>query len=266
MTQIYRQIVNLPFLYINGLEISNNATTPNTKLDVAAGICRDSTNSFDLNLGNFNSQVSDEQDANASTTINAAANGLNGLDTGSLAASTLYYVYVIADALTGSPTGALLSATGPSTGPLMPNNYSAYRHIGYAITDGSSNFLLAYVSGNNNARTLMFDAPQATAITAGNATSYTDVVLTAFVPPVQNTPVYIASALTPGAAGRTLKLQPVNATGDAITVTGQVNAVIVTSTDKLMARLESGAPKIAYKVANSGDAVALNVAGFDFYI
>lgn len=264
--QTYRQIVNLPFLYVNGLEISNNATTPNTKLDVAAGICRDSTNTFDLNLGNFNSQVSATQSADVSTTINAAANGVNGLDTGSLAASTVYYVYVIADTLNGEPTAALLSANAPSTGPLMPNNYNAFRHVGYAVTDASSHFLLAYVSGNNNARTLMFDAPQATAVTAGNAASYTDVVLTAFVPAVQNTPVYIASNFNPGAASRTLSLQPVNATGDAVTIIGQVTSVHITSINKVMARLETGAPKIAYKVSNSGDAAALNVAGFDFYI
>ena len=48
----------IPF-YVNGLGISNNATTPNTKLDVAAGTCLDSTGTFQMSL-------------NASVTIDAS--------------------------------------------------------------------------------------------------------------------------------------------------------------------------------------------------
>ena len=55
----------IPF-YFNGLGLSNDATTPNTKLDVAPGSCLDSTGTFQLTLS-------------SAVVINAAANGLNGL-------------------------------------------------------------------------------------------------------------------------------------------------------------------------------------------
>ncbi len=245
------QYGQVPWQYANGLLISNNSTTPNTKLDVASGSILDSTGVYQL--------VSD-----ASITINAAANGLNGLDTGSLAASTVYYVYLVADPVTQLPIGAMVSA---SATPLMPFGYSAYALIGYVTTDASSHFLLGYwTAGNSSRRSFVYDAPQATSVTAGNATSYTAVALTAFVPAVQNTPVSMAYSFTPGAASRTLSLTPGNATGAAVTITGQVTSVVVSGNASVFARVTSSVPEVDYKVANSGDAVALNVAGYDFFI
>src|SRR5580692_3582295 len=94
MTQL-DPIINQPFLYVNGLLVSNDATTPNTVLDIAAGQCRDSNNVIDMILGDFLNEGYGTD--NSSTSLNAAVNGLNGLDTGSLAASTMYAVYIIAD-------------------------------------------------------------------------------------------------------------------------------------------------------------------------
>jgi hypothetical protein len=252
MTAVYRQFGQVPFSYANGLGLSNNATTPNTKLDVAAGSILDSTQAFQLTLG-------------SSVTINAAANGLNGLDTGSFAASTVYAVYLVADPVTQQATGAVISAS--LTGPLMPFGYSAYALIGYAVSDASTHFLKGYwTAGNSTSRLFMYDAPQATAITAGAATSYTAIDLSALVPKVDNLPVWIYSDLTPNAAGDTLKLQPTGATGDAITITGQVTTVHVTTSSLLYAKLSSSLPKVSYKVSSGTDAVAIDVAGFQFFI
>jgi hypothetical protein len=112
----------------------------------------------------------------------------------------------------------------------------------------------------------MYDAPQATAITAGNATSYTAIDLSAFVPAVASTPVFIDSALTPAAASQTLKLQPAGGTGDAVTITGQVAAVVVSSQSLVIAQLASGDPKVSYKVSNGAAAAAINVGGYQFAI
>lgn len=271
MTQNASPIVNLPFLYINDMRVSNNTTTPNTKIDVAAGICRDQNNIYDINLGDYLG-LNASGTANSVTTINAAVSGINGIDTGSFAASKVYYVYVVADPVSGNATGCMISLAAPATGPLMPFGYSIYRHIGFAVSDSSVHFLLFYQSGNNNARIFTYDAPQATAVTAGNATSYTAVDLSALVPTPssaltsRNVPVNISYSFTPGAASRTLKMQPVLATGDAVTITGQVTSVIVSGIAQVLAQLASAKSEINYKVANSGDAVALNVAGFNFYI
>lgn len=247
----YKSYNQALFPYAYGLGLSNNATTPNTKLDVAVGSILNSTKEFQINL-------------DTAVTIDATANGLNGLDTGSLAASTMYYVFAISDPQAYNTPGCMISA---SSTPLMPYGYSAYAVIGYVATDSSAHFLKGYWTDDKSSlRTFMYDAPQATAITAGNATSYTAVSLAGLVPAVENTPVYINSALTPNAAADTLKMQPEAGTGDAVTITGQVAAVPVTTQSLVMATLDSSVAKINYKVSAAGAAAAINVAGYQFAI
>jgi hypothetical protein len=250
----YRKFPYGSFLpdYANGLAISNNATTPNTKLDVATGTILDSTGTFQIGL--------DE-----AVTINAATVGLNGIDTGALAASTVYAVYIVCDPVSLQPSGAMISLS--YTQPYLPEGYGFFALIGFVTTNSSSQFLKGYwTAGNDTRRTFVYDAPIATAVTAGNATSFTAVTLTAFVPAVDNTPVSVAYAFTPGAASRTLNLTPANGVGNAVTITGQVTSVVISGNASVFSKLASGVPEIDYKVANSGDAVALNVAGYDFFI
>lgn len=254
MTAVYRQFGQVPFSYVNGLRISNDATTPNSVLDVAIGTILDSTQTFQLSLS-------------TAATLSSAKSGLNGLDTGTVAASTLYYVYLVADPVTLQATGLIMSLALASTGPLMPFGYSAYALLGHVVTDSSSHFLPGiWSAGDSSRRTFIYDAPQATSITAGAATTYTAIDLTALVPAVDKIPVYINSAFTPGAASRTLKLQPTGGTGDAITITGQVTSVIVTSSNYLFSRLVTAKPEISYIVSNAGDAANIKVAGFDFFL
>lgn len=241
-----------PFLYASGCQITNDATTPNTKLDVAIGQVRDSNDVLDIVL-------------TTALVIDATVNGFNGLDTGALAASKVYAAYLIADSTNNHPVGAILTLAS-NTAPLMPFGYDSYRLIGFAVTDSSVHFLKMYVSGIGSGRQLLFDAPQATAITAGNATSYTAIDLSAIVPPVNNIPVNIFSALTPSAAGRGVFLQPANATADAIVNLGQVTSVVLNSYNVLFAQLVTSLSKINYKVSNASDAVAIKVAGFTFTI
>jgi hypothetical protein len=198
-------------------------------------------------------------------TINAANTGLNGIDTGSFAASKVYAVHLVADPVTQQVSGAMLSLS--ATAPLLPIGYGSFALIGYAVTDSSVHFLKGYwTAGNSSSRLFMYDAPQATAITAGAATSYTAIDLSALVPNADNLPVWISSAFTPGAASRVLNLTPAGATGDAIAITGQVVSVVVTSNSLVLAKLSSSLPKVSYKVSNAGDAAAINVAGYQFFI
>lgn len=246
------QYAQVPWHYANGLKISNDATTPNTKLDVAIGTIMDSTGVYQIEL-------------DTAVVINAATTGRNALDTGSLAASKVYTVFVIGDPVDANVTSCLLSLS--ATAPLMPFGYSVFAKIGYIVTDSSVHFLKGYwTAGNSTLRSFVYDAPQATAVTAGAATSYTAVALTALVPPIEDTPVSMAFAFTPGAASRTLKMTPGNGTGDAVTITGQVVSVIVSGNAEVFSKVTSAVPEIDYKVSNAGDAVALNVAGFDFFI
>lgn len=237
----------IPF-YFNGLGLSNNATTPNTKLNVATGSCLDSTGTFQLTLS-------------AAAVIDATTTGLNGLDTGSLAASTVYKVFLVSDPITQQASGAMIST---SATPLLPYGYSAYALIGYVTTDSSSHFLLGYWSDNDSARRVFtYDAP-IIALNAGTQTGYTGVALTSFVPPVANTQVNMYMLFAANAAGNAANLQGYNSTGDQITViapvaTGTANT---TANVNVLAQLNSSAPSIKYKVA--AGSLSLYVCGYVF--
>jgi len=70
---------------------------------------------------------------NVSLTINSAATGANGLDTGTLAASTWYSQWVIWN---GTTVAGLLSLS--ATAPTMPSGYTHKARVGWIRTDGTA--------------------------------------------------------------------------------------------------------------------------------
>lgn len=241
-----------PWQYANGLKITNDGTTPDEIIDIAVGSIMDSTGVYQLNV-----------DSVLSPSI--ASSGLNGLDAGTVAASSVYAVYLVADPVTQQEIGAVFSLS--LTGPLMPFGYSAYALIGFVVTDATSDILLGtWTAGNGSQRMFYYDAPIATAVTAGNATSYTAVSLAAFVPAIQDTEVLVNYAFTPNAASDTLKMTPGNGVGDFVTITGQVASVVVSDNTEVLAKVTSSVPEIDYKLSTGSAAVAINVAGFSFNI
>lgn len=254
-TANYAQYGQYSPYYINGLGLSNDATTPHTLLDVAPGSCLDVTGSYQLTLSN-------------SVVINSAFNGLNGLDTGTIAASSVYAVYAVWDPITQNVAGAMISLS--LTAPHMPYGYSAYLLIGYVVTDSSSYFLKGYWSaGNGSLRTFTYDAVQASAVTAGAATTYTNVNLITLVPNVANTPVQVYTAFTPNAAGDTLSLQAGNATGAQAVVSAQA-AHVITTISTILAQPVSItsviSPVINYKLSTASASVAVDVAGYQWFV
>lgn len=249
---------DLPY-YINGLGISNDATTPNTVLDIAAGSCLDSTGTFQLN-------------SNSVIKINAAVNGLNGLDTGTFAQNTVYAVYMVWDPVTLQPNGAMISLS--LTAPLMPFGYSAFLLIGYATTiSNAAHFLPGYwTAGNSTVRTFTYDAFQATAVTTGASTSYANVNLIHLVPNVNNTPVSIYTNFSANGAADTLSLQCGNGTGDQVIITAPVVAgtAHVTTLSTVLSQsvviTSVSSPVINYKVSSGSDAVAIDVAGYTWFV
>lgn len=109
--------------HLAGFCLANNATTPATKIDIAAGVATDSGNSMLI--------------AAAAGTINCATSGVNGLDSGALAASAWYHVFAIA-----KPDGASAYLASLSAGaPALPSGYGYARRIGSFRTDASSAIL-----------------------------------------------------------------------------------------------------------------------------
>lgn len=243
----------LSYLYAYGCIAANNATTPNTQIDMSMGQVRDSNDNVDIVIATL-------------FTIDATVNGYNGLDTGSLGASLMYDIYAISDSYGHNPSGYIMTLDSNSV-PLLPQGYDSYRKVAYWPTDSSSHFLKGYMTGVSNDRGFTYDAPAAS-VSAGNATSYASglISLLNVVPNVNNLPVNLQAAFTPNAANDTLKMQGGASTGDAYTFNGQVASVALYCDAVILAQTVSSAPKYAYKVSAGTDAVTITVQGFKFTI
>jgi hypothetical protein len=114
--------------YIDGLILSNDAGDVDHDIAIAAGISRDSTNVIALALA---AAITKRLDA-----AWAAGTGNGGIDTGSIGASAVYYVWLIRKDSDAS-IDALFSLS--ATAPTMPAGYTYKRRIGTMLTDGSSN-------------------------------------------------------------------------------------------------------------------------------
>lgn len=77
--------------------------------------------------------------APTSLTVTTSVSGVGGLDTGTVAASTFYYVYLV------NGVSLIASISGTS-----PTGYTVYRKVGAFYTDGSSNVFKAYYYGETN--------------------------------------------------------------------------------------------------------------------
>lgn len=240
------QIVNLPLLYVNNLQLSRAG---NTSLTIAAGQCRDSSNIYDITVA-------------SALTLNAANTGANGIDTGSLAASKMYAVYIIADPTENNVPAALLSLS--LTAPVLPTGYSISRIIGYWGTDGSTYFYIGEYVGNNNQRRFYYDALLATPITAGASNTFAAVVLTNLVPPVAEAEADFYMNFAANAAADTAAFRPTgsSSTNGQHIMTAQVAGATahLDQKVKLAYRTASGVPGIDYKV--SAGTIAVDLEGF----
>jgi hypothetical protein len=152
---------------IGGLILSNDGGAPNTKLDISAGYATSDDVSTVMSLGAF---------SKTTTGTFVAGSGNTGLDTGAIAASTWYAVYLIQN--TTTVTNDILFSTSFSA-PTMPSGYTVKRRIGAFKTDGSSH-ILAFTQVNNEFWWAVAPIDVNTSSQGTGATQYT----LAGVPPV----------------------------------------------------------------------------------
>jgi hypothetical protein len=189
--------------YLAGLGLSNDATAPNTKLDVAAGVCADSTNVRMLSV--------------TASTIDCGTVGANGLDAGSLANNTWYHVFAIGKT---DGTTALLAST--SATPTLPSGYMLKRRIGSFKTDGSAHIIPFSQNGDE----FLWKTPP---IDQSVSLGTTSALYTISVPPgVQTNALFAGSAIAGSSASilfqspaqNTLAVAGEGAGSDLIVVTG----------------------------------------------
>jgi len=241
------QIVNSYYPMVDGLSLT---WASNTTLTLASGTCRDSTNKFDITVP-------------SALTLNAAITGVNGIDTGSFAASKCYAIFVIDDTGKTNTPKVLMSLS--STAPVLPGGYDVFRRIGWAFSDGSTHFILAYQSGSGISRQYFFDEP-ISAISAGTSATFLAVDLSQKVPAVDKLPIKLQLDLTPNAANDAgyVRTGGSSATNGAV-MYGSVAAKKSSQELDVVAKLVTSAPTIEYKVTASGSLNAL-ILGFIDYL
>ena len=121
----------LPKGYFWGFTLSKNSTTPHTDIDITQGVCQDSTNTQVITTTTTMTK--------RTSTAWVAGTGNGMLDTGTFAANTTYYAYVISGTA-GTDFISSLSATTPA----LPTGYTVFKQIGSFSTDSST--YINYVS------------------------------------------------------------------------------------------------------------------------
>lgn len=264
-------VIDVPFLYKYGLKIQNSTVSPETKLSILSGFCRDYKNNIDIDLGDNNPNA-EGSITSAPVRVDNTINGPGGLSPGeSVTPNTMYAIYIVADSRSYLPISAL--ATNSFNvflvpGPGMPAGYDSWRFIGFWPTDSSSHWQTGYYFGLGSDLTFVYDTPQATPITSGSSSTYANVDLSGLVPLYEDIPVSLYTVFTPGVAGDTLSLRAGDSSstfGQAI-ITGQVSGINVTSISSVLAQRVAisppiPSPTVQYKVSGA-DTVAIYVAGF----
>jgi len=133
--------------------------------------------------------------------------GNGALDSGSIAASTWYHVYLIKRTDTGVVD--VLVSLSPSA-PTMPASYTERRRIGAMMTDGSSFWLLFHQLGDE----FLWDVTINDVNVVNLGTTSTLYPLT--VPPGVQVNAMVRVSLTSGTAGTVVLVTSPNASAEAI--------------------------------------------------
>ena len=228
-------------LYIVGLDQSVDDVA---LLSVAAGQARDSTNCFDIVVAN-------------PLSINFAAVGAGGLDTGTVAINSGYYIYVLYD-----QTQALLPAACASLNsvtPVLPTTfgvgYSHYRLVGFITTDGSGELIVSTAATGAVSGFVQLDNP-IEVLTAGTAIVATDVDLSAAVPAVGVARVTLQADFLPNAPANTATIGNYDISGlvAAVNQSEQVHTLVINV---------AGVPSISYFLSTASAALTLTVLGYE---
>lgn len=181
-------------------------------------------------------------------TANITASGSNGLDTGSESSSTWYSIWLIAKS--DGTIDSLLSIS--STSPTMPSGYTYKLRVGWVRNNSSSDFV-GFFQYNNEA----WLYPAVEVVSAGNATSPTDVDLSSVIPPTARVFIGEFTILSATSSTRRLEVRP-NGFTEAWTYVFKRND----GTGAVLSVITDSSRLIEYNVSDSGDAAYIMSRGY----
>lgn len=263
-------VYSLPHLYTQGMNISVASTTV---IAIAPGQCRDMNNDIDMPISFPNLQGNTYppvlfQNYLQPLFLNSAVKGANGLDSGTLAASSNYLIYIIGDSRGYNQVAGLISLYS-NANPIMPEGYDSFLLIGFVSTDSSTHFTAASVLNYKNARAFYL-SPAVSVLSAGNATTFTGVDLNSAIALGTDTGViaYLQANFTPATVGDYYQLRPTGGgtgTSNLVTVTGIAAATPQTQYLQVLCGVNgSSHTSIDYLVSSSSDALTLLVVGYTY--
>lgn len=240
--------------YIYGFNCTLNGTTPNTKLDLGVGACSDSTDTIDMVLS-------------TAVVINTAVVGAGGIDTGTLGASSFYYIHVIGDSSGFNQPTAMISLS--KTAPIMPYGYDSFRVVDIKKTDGSSHFVVSYTEGAYGDRMFWYDAPVTVYSGAGTGGStFVSHSIADAVPPLAISNVQFVVVLTPNTAGNIVYLRPTGsaaANGIAL-MSAAVKSVVQVNDLNCESFVAGGVSSIDYRTDEAADTITMSVKSFTYNV
>jgi hypothetical protein len=130
--------------YLAGLTLSTAGGS--ATFTVGPGVGTDSTNAFMMTLVSSISKT---------TGAWAVGSGNGGLDTGTIANSTWYHVYLIMRQDTGAVDVLISTSASSPALPTLPAIYNSYRRIGAMLTNASGQWTLFHQLGDE----FLWDAP-----------------------------------------------------------------------------------------------------------
>ncbi len=236
---------------ITGFQVTNNATTPNTKIDVGVGSALATDGQNYITLGD-------------AVTIDAGVNGVNGLDTGDQAASTWYNIFVVGSSNNNKQTCMMISTS--ATDPVLPEGFDIFKKVGMIYSDASTHFLLGFWVGDSNFRQF-FHAASVKVLNDGTSATLAAISLDTAVPPVQNTPVYIQDEFTPATANDYVSYFPGDSTETVGPRTyGSVAAKMNGGQHRVLSRLASSVAKVKYINSAASGNVDVWVNSYDYFV
>ena len=237
---------------MNGYQLSFPTSSPTVAggvINVAAGACRDSTNTNDI--------VS-----LSSVTLDISVRGLGGFDRAAVVSNTLYAIYIIGDSTKFSSTSTIASPSHNE--PILPVGYDVFRRVGVARTGAIVQFLPFVQWGNSRDRhySLIDKLP---VVTAGLGTIQQTLSLAEEVPHIP-TLVNLSIVMTPVLSGSRIRLNVYNELVNQNYNLGSGILAVQRAMIKVPVSAIDGDPRLVWALQDIGDRVDIAVQGFDDHL
>jgi len=198
-------------------------------------------------------------------TVSISSNGANGLDTGSEATNSWYYLWAIGNSTTGAVAG-LLSLSNSS--PTMPSGFDKKHLLPIVVRNNGASDIIPFYLGawGHFATEVLYDVAFSEAAVAGatqilnggTQTSFTSVGASAYIPPVSSCGIFNAGINGNGAGAWVRPADITSHTG--LFLSSGTSALGISDYGKRFAMRVDSSQQIQYK--RSGSTLTLDVAGF----